>query len=1016
MATAYLALAISETDVNIANNTSSVQVTVYAYGNGVSWNNNAPGTVTVAGQTYSFNAKFTTSTGQQKLYTTTKKTITHNANGAASVYCSAAFYTDTHDAGTLTTSRTFTLQTIPRATVPTVSPTTTPLGSPVVISMQRKSTNFLHGLTYRIGNLSGDLGTGLGESLTWSPPLTLASAITGGSGTLTFTCTTYSGNTTIGSNTVDLNVTLPASVPTLEPDEIIIGQSITIKTNRISNILTHTLRYSVGSETGVIATNVTDYVNWEPPLSLVKEISGSVGDVNIICDTYNGTALVGSSTVVLQLIVDIQSTINNLLQFTKLTSAIDFEVERSSSFKGRIPLNSINTQDAFEELNEKIVPGGRVFEQLESVPLTLQDFAVHNYELSYRGDKNYGFFVNQENKLLTICNMENYTSRVYDFGTYEPLMTSFSWGQENSVWGVVKRNNSYYVVKINVDGGIFTYYALPNSFTNCSAFTASEASNKLCIAIDNKVYAYSDIALTGGNIANISNWTTVYLLGGSATTTNLWSVENKFCGITSNNWMYIVNDDNSTSSIQYTPIGDNYELNNALNIGIVNGSKSVAFFDGEFKYSDDFFSSTTPTFTAVTVSGLDDTVMRVIYSEDEGQWLLYGIDTHGNTKIYSIPNTISGSSVASSAININLEDLDLVGIQSAKMLGSLGFNNNGETEGVLADGTVIGIAIDGTLTIKGHLGVTQGLLWEKIIRCNNQYIGLAQYINSTTNKGASFVVYSNNGTTWQGGYTFNGVYDDIIFANGAVFISGYNNNSEYLLLCSTDYSATTAKNNNSVDMYNVVDYAIGVATTNAGISTGLAYDGSNLVCTLSNQSENTGVFTKVGFTYSNSNVTINVTTSYYDGYLSNPVAVAADTFYFVQSNNRIASVYRYTYSTASVELIHEFVLNENSVALVTEYDSNEGTFYIILNNLVYDYRYLDVVIGNSQYSTSAMVYVDGHYLYNAPTPTYSSSAFSSGYTVKGILNGEIADSITDCDSFIYLVTPSGKGYYSRTIK
>ena len=50
MATAYLALAISESDVNIANNTSSVQVTVYAYGNGVSWNNNAPGTVTVAGE------------------------------------------------------------------------------------------------------------------------------------------------------------------------------------------------------------------------------------------------------------------------------------------------------------------------------------------------------------------------------------------------------------------------------------------------------------------------------------------------------------------------------------------------------------------------------------------------------------------------------------------------------------------------------------------------------------------------------------------------------------------------------------------------------------------------------------------------------------------------------------------------------------------------------------------------------------------------------------------------------
>ena len=309
-------------------------------------------------------ATFAKSTERQPLYTTPATTVAHNADGTGSVSCSAAFYTDTHDAGNLYTSRTVTLTTIPRATQPTVRPTSVVLGNPVVISMPRASTSFLHGLTYKIGNLSGDLGTGLGESITWSPPLMLAPAITGNSGTITFTCTTYSGGTAIGSKTVDLNVTLPTSVPTVDPNEIIIGQSTTIKTNRISNVLTHTIRYSVGSDTGIIATNVTDMINWQPPMSLVKNISGSIGDISVICDTYNGTTLVGSSTVILRLVVDVQSTINSLLQFTKLTSTVDFKVERSSSFKGRIPLDSTNTQDAFEELNEKIVPGGRVFEQL----------------------------------------------------------------------------------------------------------------------------------------------------------------------------------------------------------------------------------------------------------------------------------------------------------------------------------------------------------------------------------------------------------------------------------------------------------------------------------------------------------------------------------------------------------------------------------------------------------------------------------------------------------------------------
>ena len=75
-------------------------------------------------------------------------------------------------------------------------------------------------------------------------------------------------------------------------------------------------------------------------------------------------------------------------------------------------------------------------------------------------------------------------------------------------------------------------------------------------------------------------------------------------------------------------------------------------------------------------------------------------------------------------------------------------------------------------------------------------------------------MYSDNGITWQGGYSFDGVYDDIIFANGAIFVSGYSNNNDYLILCSTDYNISMAKNNNSTDMYNVIPYSIGALQTN----------------------------------------------------------------------------------------------------------------------------------------------------------------------------------------------------------
>lgn len=1001
MAKAYLSMEISES-VNRANNTSTITITLCYYGNGVSWNDyGAPGTVTIGGTTYNFNATFTKSTGRQPLYTTPATTVAHNVDGTGSVSCSAAFYTDTQDAGDLYTSRTVTLTTIPRATQPTVRPTSVALGNPVVISMPRASTSFLHGLTYKIGNLSGDLGTGLGESLTWSPPLMLAPAITGNSGTITFTCTTYSGGTAIGSRTVDLNVTLPASVPTVDPNEIIIGQSTTIKTNRISNVLTHTIRYSVGSDTGIIATNVTDMINWQPPMSLVKNISSSVGDISVICDTYNGTTLVGSSTVILRLVVDVQSTINSLLQFTKLTSTVDFKVERSSSFKGRIPLDSTNTQDAFEELNEKIVPGGRVFEQLSSIPLSLFPFAEGNYEITYNNAKTYGFFVNIESSLVVACNMETYVAQSFAFGSYIPIMNSFSWGQDNSIWGVAQRGSSYYVIKINVDGGIFTYYALPNSFANCYAFSASEESNRLCVSVGNILYIYSDIALTGGNVANISNWTKITEEPSTTRFNNLWAVENKFCGVTNTGWLYIINEDNSISSTRYRYTNQYYSLNNVFTVGVINNDKAAVLFDGGIKYSTDFFTSNTPTFTSVTVSGLDSSVARVVYSETDSKWYLYGDSTTENTKVYSIPDTINDSSIAATTVDLDYSDLDTPDIMSKKILCSIG----ADSEIIFANGNVVSLGINGKLTSKGVIGVTSGYIWKKIIRCDNRYVGLAQYFNESTNQGASFITYSNDGLNWYGGYSFDGVFDDILFGNCSLFMSGYTNDGQSIVMSTGTHS--TGKNSNNIDAGDFNGQLIGHMDTLSGISTRLAYDGSNVLCTVANRSSNASYIAYVAD---------NVTTIPSDGYISHSVAVAPDTFYFLVSNNRIATLFRCTFSTQEIASEHEFILNHDSVAITTNYDPNEGTFYIILNNVVYDYRYLDVVIGNSQYSTSAMVYVDGHYLYNAPTPTYSSSAFSSGYTVKGILNGEIADNITDCDSFIYLITPSGKGYHSKTIK
>ena len=107
----------------------------------------------------------------------------------------------------------FTLNTIARATVPAVSPTSVNMGSNITISMPRASSSFTHTLTYKCVNATGTIGTGLGTSKTWTVPLALANQIPKAtSGTCTITCKTYNGSTLIGTKTVTFKAVVPSSI------------------------------------------------------------------------------------------------------------------------------------------------------------------------------------------------------------------------------------------------------------------------------------------------------------------------------------------------------------------------------------------------------------------------------------------------------------------------------------------------------------------------------------------------------------------------------------------------------------------------------------------------------------------------------------------------------------------------------------------------------------------------------------------------------------------------------------
>ena len=109
-------------------------------------------------------------------------------------------------------SGTFTLTTIPRKSTLSVGNGT--LGTPQTLTVTRKATSFTHTITAKCGSASTTVCTkSSSTSISFTPPLTWANQnTTGTSVSVTYTITTYSGSTNVGSNSYTKTCSIPASV------------------------------------------------------------------------------------------------------------------------------------------------------------------------------------------------------------------------------------------------------------------------------------------------------------------------------------------------------------------------------------------------------------------------------------------------------------------------------------------------------------------------------------------------------------------------------------------------------------------------------------------------------------------------------------------------------------------------------------------------------------------------------------------------------------------------------------
>lgn len=207
-----LGLSISQGTQQIDNNRTYISVTVTAYSSGGSWNAVASECrVTVSGSIsdswyHGFDRNTSTTLG------TTGGWVSHNADGTRTATISVS-YTTGVSAGTVYTSGSKVLTTIPRKSGVSVSPTSIDADgtATVTINLDKKSSNFTDTVTIELGTekVSYDLGKTT-TSKTLTIPLAWNNQIpNSNSGVATITTTTKNGDSTLGSSSTSLTVNVP---------------------------------------------------------------------------------------------------------------------------------------------------------------------------------------------------------------------------------------------------------------------------------------------------------------------------------------------------------------------------------------------------------------------------------------------------------------------------------------------------------------------------------------------------------------------------------------------------------------------------------------------------------------------------------------------------------------------------------------------------------------------------------------------------------------------------------------
>ena len=204
---------------NISANTSKVRIQWTSTQSGSSWNGytrTATYYVSInGGAEQAYPVTYTLPQNSTATIVDVTITVTHKNDGTGSV--KVRTWMDTGiSAGEVALSKSLTLATIPRVSVPTLSVNSIDIGQQMTIYTNRQSSSFTHHLYYSVnGGAFVGVTSGITDSITWTVPYDILNSIPNSKqATVTIKLYTFSGETNIGNKDVSFTAYVPSNVNT----------------------------------------------------------------------------------------------------------------------------------------------------------------------------------------------------------------------------------------------------------------------------------------------------------------------------------------------------------------------------------------------------------------------------------------------------------------------------------------------------------------------------------------------------------------------------------------------------------------------------------------------------------------------------------------------------------------------------------------------------------------------------------------------------------------------------------